>query len=222
MQIRRFLQKLTVMSKLTFYSLVVNCTLLTNIFGSDISAQSVKSVKDVSITVNFQQATLQEVFQAIERETGFSFTYKVEDLDKNIRITNRFTGVTVADILTKLSKDAELKFKQINESIHVAKLAKKDREERIEIIIQTRTITGKVTDENNEPLPGVNVVEKGTSNGNITDIHGVFTLNVAEGSVVVFSSVGYVTEEIVVGNQSVFNITLLPDIRSLKEVVVIG
>jgi TonB-linked SusC/RagA family outer membrane protein len=82
-------------------------------------------------------------------------------------------------------------------------------------------VSGQVTDEAGEGLPGVNVLEKGTSNGTITDVSGNFSLEVAgSSSVLVFSSIGYQTREVPVGDQQTFNISLQTDTRELSEVVV--
>ena len=86
-----------------------------------------------------------------------------------------------------------------------------------------KTITGNVVDENNEALPGVNVLVKGTSIGTVTDVDGNYRLTTPDDAeTLVFSSVGYQTEEIAIGNQTTINMTLLPDIQSLQEVVVVG
>ncbi len=82
-------------------------------------------------------------------------------------------------------------------------------------------VRGKVTDERNNGLPGVNVLEKGTTNGTITDVDGNFSLSVeGSSSVLVFSSIGYQTQEVAVGDQQTFNISLQTDTRELSEVVV--
>lgn len=84
-------------------------------------------------------------------------------------------------------------------------------------------ISGKVIDDTNEPLPGVNVVEKGTNNGTTTNADGEFTLSVAgENSILVFSFIGYTTQEVRVGNQTRINVSLSTDITTLSEVVVVG
>lgn len=89
---------------------------------------------------------------------------------------------------------------------------------------QQRQITGTVTDlELSDGIPGVNVVLKGTSVGTVTDVNGAYTINAtSEEDVLVFSSVGYVAEEVIVGNQSMIVVTLKPDITALDEIVVIG
>ncbi|MEX1238635.1 MAG: SusC/RagA family TonB-linked outer membrane protein, partial [Cyclobacteriaceae bacterium] len=85
------------------------------------------------------------------------------------------------------------------------------------------TVSGTVTDNVGSPLPGVNVVEKGTTNGTTTDVSGKFSLNVqGETSVLVFSFIGYATQEVSVGNRTNFSIGLAEDVQALQEVVVVG
>lgn len=90
------------------------------------------------------------------------------------------------------------------------------------IFAQQRTVTGKVIAEG-EPLPGVNVTVQGTTTGTITDINGAYSITVpGPNAVLVFSSVGYVTQQFTVGTQSVIDVDLISDVRALQEVVVTG
>ena len=82
-------------------------------------------------------------------------------------------------------------------------------------------VTGVVTDKTGEPLIGVNVLEKGTTNGTVTDIDGKFTVNMPQGKTLVFSFIGFVTQEIKV-TSNVVNVVLNEDTKTLDEVVVIG
>ncbi|WP_201981159.1 SusC/RagA family TonB-linked outer membrane protein [Hymenobacter rubidus] len=83
-------------------------------------------------------------------------------------------------------------------------------------------VTGRVTNAAGEGLPGVTVLVKGSTTGTSTDVNGGFSLTVPEGSTLVFSSVGFVRQEVVVGTTTTFNIKLADDQQSLKEVVVVG
>ena len=87
-----------------------------------------------------------------------------------------------------------------------------------------QTITGTVTDgESEEPLPGVNVLAKGTSTGTVTDVEGNYRLTVADDvATLVFSSIGYATQEVTINGRSVIDLALSPDVQSLSEVVVVG
>lgn len=88
----------------------------------------------------------------------------------------------------------------------------------------TRTITGKVVEEGTEmPIPGVNVIEKGTSNGTATDFDGNFSITVSSADAIIeFSYVGFLTQEASTSGTSNISITLIPDMQALEEVVVVG
>jgi len=87
---------------------------------------------------------------------------------------------------------------------------------------QTGVITGVVKDENGQPLPGVNILVKGTTNGTTTDNQGKFNLSANPSDVVVLSFIGYTTKEITIGAQTNFDVLLDPDVETLSEVVVTG
>lgn len=89
---------------------------------------------------------------------------------------------------------------------------------------QDRIVTGNVTSsEDNSGLPGVNVIVKGTSTGTVSDVEGNYSLSVpADADVLVYSSVGFTTQELSIGSQSVINLALEPDITALEEIVVVG
>ncbi len=91
------------------------------------------------------------------------------------------------------------------------------------VYAQERTVTGKVTSAEEGPLPGVNVIIQGTGTGTVSDIDGNYSLVVpGPEAVLVFSSIGYTTEAITVGNQTVMDLVLAQDVTSLKEIVVTG
>jgi TonB-linked SusC/RagA family outer membrane protein len=83
-------------------------------------------------------------------------------------------------------------------------------------------ITGKVTAEDGSGIPGVSVVEKGTTNGTISDDRGVYAFSIHANATLVFSSIGFETQEVVVGDQTTINVLLKTDIKTLSEVVVVG
>ncbi|HHC78718.1 MAG TPA: hypothetical protein ENK46_02460, partial [Flavobacteriia bacterium] len=86
-------------------------------------------------------------------------------------------------------------------------------------IIFAQTVTGTVTGDDG-PLPGVNVIEKGTTNGVITDFDGKYSIDVGADAVLEFSFIGYATQEVVVNGRSVIDVKLVEDTQALDEVVV--
>ncbi|GAA4468417.1 TonB-dependent receptor [Nibrella saemangeumensis] len=90
------------------------------------------------------------------------------------------------------------------------------------VFAQTK-VSGKVADEQGQGLPGVSVVVKGTTTGSVTDMDGKYTLNVPSGtSTLVYSFIGYLTQEVAVNNRSTINISMATDVKALQEVVVVG
>src|ERR1044071_5091872 len=88
---------------------------------------------------------------------------------------------------------------------------------------QGTTVTGKIIDEKGEPLPGANVLVKGTTMGTTTDAAGSYSLSITDSdAVLIFSFIGYTSKEVPVGNQTVIDVNLDPDVVSLSEVVVTG
>ncbi|MEK6476564.1 TonB-dependent receptor [Catalinimonas sp. 4WD22] len=114
----------------------------------------------------------------------------------------------------------------VPEADHQLVLNKVKSQEMGRILIQQyeQSISGKVTDlETGEGLPGVNILAKGTSTGTVSDMDGNYRLTVAdEVTTLVFSSIGYETEEVQINNRSTIDLALSPDIQSLSEVVVVG
>lgn len=222
----KILHLLKMLSKFTIYGIVLQTLFLTTLVASEGTGQNL-NVKNVVVSIESEYNSLNVLFDEIEKQTGYKFAFSNNDIKhvKNVTVTkgNRY----LYDILLEISKKNGLKFKQVNKSISVdGYLPRNGRRTEKDFlrVFQEKTITGRVTEQGlDEPLPGVNVVLKGTNNGTVTDVDGNYKLTVpSDESVLVFSFVGYIREEIVVGEQSVVNVSLTPDITSLNEVVVVG
>lgn len=91
-----------------------------------------------------------------------------------------------------------------------------------QVVNQAKTVNGTVVDENGEPLIGVSVLVKGSTRGTVTDFDGKFSLSLSGGEVLQLSYIGYQTQEVKVGNQTILKISLKPDNQVLDEVVIVG
>lgn len=217
------LRKILAMTKLGFYGFLLQCIAFSFLIADSGLAQQ-QSINDVYLSVHLNDGKLIDVFKEIESKTGFNFSYNDALVKENELISLNFTSQSLGDILSELSRKTRLKFKRINENIHVSTRQIFEKAVTEEQLIQGKTVSGKITSlEDGSGLPGVNVVVKGTSNGTVTDIEGNFVLEVeGENSILEFSSVGFISEEVLVGNRSIFDITLSPDITALEEIVVVG
>ena len=217
------LQQLLKLSKYTAKGILLSCFFLNMILAADIVVQDVKSVYDVHVSLKNHSVPLEDLFREIEKQTNFVFSYLREDIrdisrSQSLKIDRHSS---VANVLLEMAKTYNLKFKQVNNVINVIPNKGKVSRDKLEILIQTRTISGQIrSSENNEGLPGVNIIEKETRNGTVTDIEGRYSIEVSEGAVLVFSSVGYITREVEVGTRSVVNLTMEQDITELQELVV--
>ncbi|MCG8308071.1 MAG: TonB-dependent receptor [Cytophagales bacterium] len=221
----KLLRQVVSMSKKMFYGFTLCCICYSAIMAEDLNAQILdNSIQDIYITIDVTKVPVKKVLDKIENETGFSFAYNSEKIDLDYKISLNCVGTDLASILMQISRDAGLKFKRINNYIHIGK---RETDESIKIEEkfneQNISISGRVTDEYDEGLPGVNILVQGTSIGTVTDVEGNYKLGVPnENALLVFSSVGYVTEEIEVGNNTIIDMVMTPDLTSLEEIVVVG
>lgn len=223
---KKLLLQLFMLAKWVFYGVIIQCFSISMLLANEGAAQNIKSVKEYELNIDFEENSIFEVFQKIEEETGYHFVYDKSISKENLAYSKNFSRrSSVADVLMDISEKYNLRFRQINKSIIVAKKTDSSSESAdLEVIMQSTTITGKVTSEDSpDGLPGVNVIVKGTSQGTVTDVSGNYTIDVqSTETILVFSSIGFITEEVVVGDRSVINLKLTPDITELQEIVVTG
>ncbi len=167
----------------------------------------------VSLDVD-KKYTIKELFQTIEDNTSYRFFYNADLTDLNKTVSVKHQNIPVNDLLDLILNETTVSYKMLeNNMIVVAPKV---------ILQQGITVTGTVTD-NNGPLPGVNVTVKGTSTGVVSDFNGKYSITVPNKDVVLsFSFIGFVTQEITVGDQTNINVTLSESTQEIEEVVVVG
>lgn len=218
------LNGIKLMSNLFFYGLIMQLIFFEMLIANGSRAQSVKNIREVFVSIDVTDAALEEVFSKIEGETDFRFTYDIKDLKSSRAINLEASNLSLYEMLEEISRLTKFRFRQTDFEIDVKKIeTKAEKQAPVEVVMQSITISGKVTDETNSPLPGVNVLIGGTSLGTVTDIEGNYTLEVPEDAqTLIFSFIGYVSQEVSINNSSSISVSLMPDIQSLQEVVVVG
>ncbi|MDO1448703.1 TonB-dependent receptor [Rhodocytophaga aerolata] len=198
-----------------------------------------------------QNSTLKFILSELESTYGVSFIYKSELTDLKIEGYEKLKFTNVEEALVKFLNPNGLKFKKVRENFYVVtrntntkyirKISNQLQESTSDVSAPTNlmvdrlgrlgltlssiadvNVSGRVTSETNEGLPGVNVTVKGSTNGTVTDANGSYRLTVPENATLVFSYIGYVTEEVAIGTRTTVDVKLVPDIKSLSEVVVVG
>jgi TonB-linked SusC/RagA family outer membrane protein len=181
-----------------------------------------QGLKETRVTLNVQDTKLTDIFRTIEGKTDYVFAYPDEIKKSDTRVSLNVEDETLENVLMKLCRDGNLKFKVVQKTITAA-----FNENRApELIVEARAeiqVSGVVKDETGASLPGVNVLLKGTTTGTTTDAEGSYSITVPDGNaVLVFSFIGYVTQEMPVGDKVTIDITMASDITQLGEVVVVG
>ncbi len=174
--------------------------------------------QNARVSINKNNTQLEEILNEIESQTDYLFIYN-NQVDVNRKVSVRAKTEPVSKVLDNLFKNAGIEYEM--EGTHIV-LSAKDVDAAAAIKQQTQTVTGRIVDNNGEAIIGANVVVKGTTNGTVTDIDGNFSIEADPKSVLNISYIGYLSKEIVVGNQKTINVVLLEDTKTLDEVVVIG
>lgn len=192
---------------------------------ANLNAVSVLKVNDVILTISVNKGELTDVLSLIEKQTNFNFVYEDFNAKKQRLISLDEEGTSLESILTQISSRTDVKFRRVDGNIYVSKRTNTEPP-LIEMITSKNAkdieVSGRVIDSNGEELPGVNILEEGSTNGTITDMNGSYRLNVADGATLVVSFIGYSTQKIVVAGRRVINITLEEDVTELSEIVVVG
>ncbi len=190
-------------------------------FASGVSAQN-KYLRDIDVSIVSGEGDLIDVLSRIENSSDFSFVYFKKEI-RNKAVTLDKNKWRMDELLKEISTQAMVSFSRINETITVTKAETNDQLPVLkESLAEQQSIRGTVTDEDGAGLPGATILEKGTSNGTITDVDGKFSLSVSEDAVLTVSFVGYQSIEVPLNGRSVIDIELTSDISSLEEVVVVG
>lgn len=175
--------------------------------------------QNARVNINGSNITVSSFINQIEEQTNYLFVYSKNEIDVNDNVEIESGTKAVSDCLKEAFRNSDVNYAFDNDYIV---LTKKD----ISVAAaqpQDNRISGKITDTaTGEPVIGAAVMQKGTSNGVVSDINGHFTISAPQNAVIVISSVGYQTTEVNVGNRDVLDITLSEDVFGLEETVVIA
>jgi TonB-linked SusC/RagA family outer membrane protein len=172
------------------------------------------------VSINVKNVSIKEVLSQITKQTGYNFICDGNIIKPTNAITISMYKVDLKKVLDKCFTDHPV---DIIYGADNTILIKQKKQVPIIPLIQIINITGKVSDSRGQPIPGVSIKVKGTSTGTITDANGAFALKVTDSkSILQFTFVGYVGQEVEVGNNTSFTITLAEQSQTLSDLVVVG
>ncbi len=176
--------------------------------------------QNTKLSISGKNITIEKVLGQIEDQTDYSFFYNAQEVDLSRFVNIDFKDQSISEVLDQLLAGTDLTY-TINNKLIVIHQGK---EIFSQVVNQQGevTVTGKVIDESGFELPGVTVLEKGTTNGTITDFEGRYTLKVKSNAVLQFSFVGMKPLDIPVAGKTVIDAKMMEETIGLEEVVAIG
>ena len=192
--------------KLSFFILFV---FVCQLFALNADAQN------VIVELKSKKISIEELFEEIEKQTDYLVVYSTSNIRSNFNLSLTKKKAKVSEYLDEALNGHDLKYEFVNNYI-ILSSTDKDM-----ISQQTRKkIEGIVCDQNGEPVIGANVIEKGATNGTVTDVEGRFVLEVDDNASLQVSFIGYVDMIVSVRGKSFLQLTLVEDTQNLEEVVV--
>ncbi len=206
--IKKRVKKILLIMKLTMFLILIT------VF--QVSAISIFS-QGKNVFFDMQNVTVRDVIQEIESQGEMSFFYNDDLAELNSQISVSFQDRPVKEALENALAQADMTYEIIKDNFVVLIPS------TVKSVAAPTSISGCVTDNTGNPLPGVNIVIKGTTVGAITNLEGDFMIDVEDANAILeISYVGYLTQDIIVGDQSEINISLQVDAIDLEEVIVVG
>lgn len=177
--------------------------------------------QNMRVTVVSSGISTAQVLSEIEEQTDYLFVYDVNEVNLDRRVNVDAENRPVSEVLDEVFEGTDVDYAMEGKNIMLMKRSKKASPASAQ---QTsgNTIKGVVTDANGEPIIGANIMVEGTTTGTITDFDGRFTLDVPENATLQISYIGFVSQNVKVGNKKDFTIKLVEDAKALDEVVVVG
>jgi TonB-linked SusC/RagA family outer membrane protein len=227
-------QLLLRLMRISLFQLVIAASIMGTSWAREGNAQTLLAKK---ITLNVQNIEVGEFLKKVEKLTNARFVYSARVIQSNRKISISAEQQTVSRVLDEALLPLNLKYRISEDLIIISRVQKDDPIQGIDNpasvqmnpaykgkSLAERTVTGTVKGDNNDALPGVSVVLKGTQKGTTTDVDGKYSLAIPDGgdAILVFSFVGSTTKEVSVGSKTVLDVVLESDTKALNEVVVVG
>ncbi|NLY09692.1 MAG: SusC/RagA family TonB-linked outer membrane protein, partial [Tissierellia bacterium] len=198
--------------RMTFFLFVVG---VFQVYSIDSYAQKTQ------LTITEKNIELGELFNKIEKQSDFYFFYSNNKINKRLKVSVNVKEKTIFEILDIVLANSDIEYK-VNDKAIILNVSDEVKANTNSQQQSKRSIKGKVLDELGDPIIGANIVEKGTTNGTVTDIDGGFTIEITGNNNLEVSYIGYLAQEISTSGQSNINITMKEDTKSLEELVVVG
>lgn len=176
------------------------------------SFASTSHSQNMRVSISKSSTQLNKIFSEIEKQTEYLFVYN-NQIDVNRKVSVNVKEKQVVQVLDELFRDTNIEY--MIQGNHIVLSSKENKQETQQQ--SRRQISGVVVDDNGDPVIGANVLVKGTTTGNITDVDGKFSFEVPDNAVLEVSYIGYLTQEVSTKNKSILKIICMKTLRIWKR-----
>ena len=211
--------------KITFVQITVSILFTFSLYAKDLRAQP---VLEKTFSINVENVSIEKIIFSIERQTKVKFNFSSNVINADRIISYSVKDKKIASFLQEMLKPINIDYQVLNDQIilfpvNLNVIANEPVNKILQPVLDiNKTVSGVVAGNSDEPLEGVTVTEKGTSNAVVTDSRGRYNINVADRAVLVFTSTGYISQQQTVTDGTVINVVLRTETKSLDDVVVVG
>ncbi len=182
-----------------------------------------QNILETKVSVKIENATLVQVIKELQKQVDFQFLFNKKEVKDVVNINLNLENATIKTVLTEALKNYELGFEVVDGAIVITPAPKTKSSQKKLTNESLLSITGLVKDEDGEPLLGATVLIKGTMKGTTTDANGRYAIKVPKGTVLIFSFVGFLKQEIVTpAEDTEINVSMKEAAMELEEVAVIS
>lgn len=198
------------------------------VFAGSMAFSATSYSQRAKLDLKVVNSSFTEILSTIEKNSEFIFVYNANVLNSDLKRSISAEDQTIDEVLSLLLKDTDISYRIDDRQVFLYKKDVQDKPSEGSSGVkseqpQKKEISGKVVDSNGVPLPGVSVVVKGTNTGTITDSDGKFRFGVStDAKTLIFSFVGMKSQEIVFGNKTTINLTLVEETVGIEDVVAVG
>ncbi len=184
-----------------------------------VNANATAPLHGTNVNVEMRNGTVMQLLNTIEEQTGFNFFFNNKHIDANRKVSVSANSKDVFEVLDKVFAGTDVSYSVVNDRI----ILSTKEEQAVAKATSVVTVEGVVTDASGEAIIGATVIEKGTTNGTITDFDGNFTLNLSSDKALIeVSYIGYESQILKYVPGKALKIILKEDTQTLEEVVVVG
>ncbi|MGF7041593.1 TonB-linked SusC/RagA family outer membrane protein [Mucilaginibacter lappiensis] len=206
--------------KITFLQLTLSLSLLGSALAKDVKGQA---ILDTKVSVSENNVALKTIIKKLEQKYHVNFVFSPVLINEGQKVNASFKEKPLGTVLTQLFTPLNLTYEVSGDVIVISSMNNQPAAitKRFDLDMTQAPISGKIVDDKGQPAPGVTVTIKGTKTGTVTDVNGNFTLNVAPGTTLVFSAIGFDTQELPAKAEPM-SIVMVASNSNLAEIVVVG